>query len=140
LEEKVIESSRRRRLCAMHRTREIPREGWADYLSLLSSIERDHTVRIQADGPDIGEQTMADHVPLVDISLEEKGSERGTIEITVGRPGEEITHRIAHPDKLYAEESESGELECLDIEDEDHVKTLIYFQPLVMLGEGAPRP
>ena len=34
----------------MHHTREIPRDGWADYLTLLSSIERDHWVRIEADG------------------------------------------------------------------------------------------
>ncbi|HSP81877.1 MAG TPA: DUF5335 family protein, partial [Myxococcaceae bacterium] len=98
------------------------------------------TVRIQAESPELGEQTMADHLPLVDIAFAEKGSDRGAIEITVGQPGEEITHRISHPEKVYAEESESGELECLDIEDEEHVKTLIYFEPLAMLEQGAPRP
>ncbi len=124
----------------MHRTREIPREGWANYLSLLSSIEREHTVRIQAESLELGEQTMADHLPLVDIILDEKGSDQGAIEITVGRPGEEITHRIFHPEKVYAEESESGELECLDIEDEEHVKTLIYFEPLVLLEQETAQP
>ncbi len=122
----------------MHHTREIPRDGWADYLTLLSTVERDHWVRIEADSPDLGDQTMAARLPLVDIAVEEKGSLEGAIEVTVGRPGEEITHRILHPRHVWAEESDSGELECLDIEDADQVKTLIYFEPLEMFEEALP--
>ena len=118
-----------------HHTREIPREVWSDYLTLLSSIERDHRVRLEANGPDLGEQRLAS-LPLVDISVEEKGSDEGAIEVTVGRPGEEITHRILHPEHVWAEESDSGDIECLDIEDSDHVKTLIYFEPRLGLEEG----
>ena len=81
----------------MHHTREIPREGWADYLFLVSAIEKDHQVRIQAGGPEFGDQPMAASLPLVDIYVEEKGSEEGAIEVTVGRPGQEITHRILRP-------------------------------------------
>ncbi|QRN96408.1 DUF5335 family protein [Archangium violaceum] len=122
-----------------HHTREIPREVWSDYLTLLSSIERDHRVRVQAGGPDFGEQTLAASLPLVDISVEEKGSDEGAIEVTVGRPGEEITHRILHPEHVWAEESDSGDIECLDIEDSDHVKTLIYFEPQLALEEAMPQ-
>lgn len=127
----------------MHHTREIPREGWADYLALLSSIERDHWVRIEAAGPQAGEQTMADRLPLVDITVEEKGSDQGAIEVTVGRPGEELTHRILHPEHVRAEESDSGEIECIGIEDSDHVKTRIYFEPMdlfedVLTSEWSP--
>jgi hypothetical protein len=119
-----------------NQTREIPREAWVDYLTLLSSIERDHRVRIEAEGPDVREQTMTDSLPLVDISVEEKGSAQGAIEVTVGRPGEEITHRILHPEHVRAEESESGEIECIGIEDADHLKTLIYFEPLGLPEEA----
>ncbi len=121
----------------MYQTREIPREGWSDYLTLLSSIERDHWVRIELETPENGEQTLTSRLPLVGISVEEKGSGAGTIEVTVGRPGEEITHRIAHPGHLYAEESESGELECLDIEDAEHLKTHIYFEPMLSMADCA---
>lgn len=121
----------------MHHTREIPREGWADYLLLLSTIERDQQVRIQAGGPELGDQTVAWSLPLVEISVEEKGSGAGAIEVTVGRPGEELTHRIPHPEHVWAEESDSGELECLDIEDADHVKTLIYFESRELLEEAS---
>jgi hypothetical protein len=124
----------------MHHTREIPREGWADYLILLSTIERDQQVRIQAEGPELGDQTVVEHLPLVEIAVEEKGSIQGAIEVTVGRPGEELTHRILHPEHVWAEESDSGELECLDIEDADHVKTLIYFESRELLEEAPPPP
>jgi hypothetical protein len=120
-------------------TREIPREGWFDYLTLLSSIERDHWVRLEAEGPELGGQTMASRLPLVDIAIDEKGSDRGAIEVTVGRPGEEITHRILHPEHVYAGENDSGDLECLDIEDVDHVKTIIYFEPQAQYEEALPQ-
>jgi hypothetical protein len=119
----------------MHHTREIPREVWSDYLTLLSGITRSQWVRIEAASTDIGEQPLAQRLPLIDINLVEKGSGRDAIEITVGRPGEEITHRIFHPDHLYADESESGELECLDIEDAERTKTLIFFEPVQAMDE-----
>lgn len=114
----------------MHHTREIPREVWSDYLTLLSSMNRSQWVRIEAASNDIGEQPLAQRLPLIDISFVEKGSGRDAIEITVGRPGEEITHRIFHPERIYADESESGELECLDIEDAERTKTIIFFEPM----------
>jgi hypothetical protein len=119
----------------MHHTREIPREVWSDYLTLLSSITRSQGVRIEANSPEIGEQPLAQRLPLIDISFVEKGSDKGAIEVTVGRPGEEITHRIFHPDHIYADESESGELECLDIEDAERTKTLIFFEPTQAMDE-----
>lgn len=124
----------------MHHTREIPRDGWADYLSLLSTVEYEHPVRIQARGPEVGDEPVVGSLPLVDIALAEKGSEAGAIEVTVGHPGEELTHRIIHPEHVRAEETEQGELELLDIEDADHVRTIIYFEPYALLDEAAPPP
>ncbi|HVG58759.1 MAG TPA: DUF5335 family protein [Hyalangium sp.] len=119
----------------MHHTREIPREVWSDYLILLSGMTRSQWVRIETASTDIGEQPLAQRLPLIEISFVEKGSDRGAIEITVGRPGEEITHRIFHPERIYADESESGELECLDIEDAERTKTLIFFEPMQAMDE-----
>jgi hypothetical protein len=127
----------------MHHTREVPREVWSDYLTLLSSITQAQCVRIEAGSLELGEQLLAQRLPLVDISFEEKGSGKDTIEVTVGRPGEEITHRILHPGHIYADESESGELECLAIEDEERTKTLIFFEPAEAYRESsefAPAP
>jgi hypothetical protein len=127
----------------MHHTREVPREVWSDYLTLLSSITQAQCVRIEAGSMQLGEQPLAQRLPLVDIAFEEKGSGKGTVEVTVGRPGEEITHRIPHPGHIYADESESGELECLAIEDDEHTKTLIFFEPNEAYRESsefAPAP
>jgi hypothetical protein len=120
----------------MHHTREIPREGWFEYLSRVARSEREHLVRIEATGSELGDQPLAGRLPLMDIALDSKGSDQGAIEVTVGRAGDEITHRIMKPDHIYADEGENGELECLDIEDLDHVKTLIYFEP----ETGAEQP
>lgn len=115
----------------MHHTREIPRDTWSDYLSRVAHKEEGHLVRIEATSSDLGDQPVVQRLPLMDIELAKKGSDKGAIELTikVGRPGEEFTHRILKPDHIYADEGESGELECLDIEDLDRVKTLIYFEP-----------
>jgi hypothetical protein len=120
----------------MHHTREIPRDGWADYLSLVSTIERDHWVRVEAASDNLDEQTVAGRLPLVDISLAEKGSDEGAIEVTVGRPGEEITHRILEPLRVYAAESDTGEIECIGVQGSDQMKTLIFFEPMSMPEEA----
>ncbi|MBN1206686.1 MAG: DUF5335 family protein [Myxococcaceae bacterium] len=125
----------------MQHTREIPREVWSDYLNLLSSITRSQWVRVEAISTDIGEQPLAQRLPLIDICLVEKGSDLGAIELTLGRPGEELTHRIFQPDHIFADESESGELECLNIEDAGRAKTLIFFEPAQAIDElSQPRP
>lgn len=122
----------------MHHTREIPRDSWFDYLSRVASSEREHLVRIEAASPEVGDQPVAERLPLLDIELDKKGSDAGAIAltVTVGRPGEEFTHRILKPDHIYADEGENGELECIDIEDRDHMKTLIYFEPQSDGGEA----
>ncbi|MFY2556106.1 DUF5335 family protein [Corallococcus terminator] len=116
-------------------TREIPREGWADYLALLSSMEKEHPVRIEVEGLDLGAQSAVKGGALLEISLEEKGSDKGVVEIIIGNPDGNDTHRILKPEHIYADESESGELECLDIESsEDNTKTLIYFGEAATAG------
>ena len=113
----------------MHHTREIPRDGWFDYLARVARSEREHLVRIEATGSELGDQPLAERLPLMDIALDAKGSDRGAIAVTVGPPGDGVTQRIMQTDTTDAAAGENGELECLDIEDLDHVKTLIYFEP-----------
>lgn len=116
-------------------TREIPREGWADYLALLSNMEKEHPIRIEVEGLDLGAQSAVKGGALVEISLEEKGSDKGVVAIIIDNPDGEDTHRIQKPEHIYADESESGELECLDIESaEDNTKTLIYFGEAATAG------
>ncbi|RYZ31255.1 MAG: hypothetical protein EOO72_17115 [Myxococcaceae bacterium] len=111
-----------------HITDKIPREQWASYLAGISKKDVTQWVRVESIDADTGDQPLADRLPLVDITLETKGSDSGAVQIIVGREDGRITHRILEPDHLYAELDEaSGALECLEI-GERGGKTLVFFE------------
>lgn len=119
-----------------HETLEIPKEAWADYLNALSNRVHDRPVRVRIEGTDMGDQVLAEQVPLVGISLEQKGSEAGAIELTLAHEDRtNLTHMIQSPAHVYAEEGDAGEVVCLDIEDTASVKTLIFFDSYPELPE-----
>lgn len=105
-------------------SREIPREGWAEYLSGLSAREHAHVVRIALAGRKLGEQVVVGDAPLRGIAVSDQGDVHGLIEIRLGGG---VTHWIPEPTHMYALEDENGDVECLDIEDRARVKTLIFF-------------
>ncbi|MCI0572584.1 MAG: DUF5335 domain-containing protein [Myxococcaceae bacterium] len=110
-------------------TREIPQNQWSDFLYTVAEQHRDARVRVEVDGKDIGEQPLGEDLALVDIELEKKGSAKGDISLTFGtKGGGEMEHRILMPDHVYAEETDSGELAVLDIEDRGKHKTLVTFE------------
>ena len=118
-------------------TVEIPREAGGDYLNALSNREHDHPVRVRIEGTEVGDQVLAEMVPLVGISLEKKGSEANAIELTLAHEDQRnMTHMIQSPERVYAEEGEAGQVICLDIEDQARVKTLIFFDRYLELPEG----
>ena len=117
----------------MAKTREIPRERWVDYLEALSESARDRPVRIEVSGRALGSQPIERHAPLLDLELNEKGSSRGAIELAVGWDGTLHGHRVACPEHLYSQENDAGEVEALDIEDDEHVKTLVVFERPMLL-------
>lgn len=121
-------------------TLEIPREAWGDYLNALSNREHDHPVIVRVEGQEVGDQVLAEHVPLVGISVEKKGSEANAIELTLAhRDQRSLNHMIQSPEHVYVEESASGEVVCLDIEDTARVKTLIFFERYMELPPGTER-
>ncbi|ADO75585.1 DUF5335 family protein [Stigmatella aurantiaca] len=124
----------------MHYSREIPREGWADYLALLSSLARARRVRIDAGNTEFDEQPLSQSLPLVSIGFAEEDNAQGFIIVTVGRPGEEITHRILNPACIRADENESGDLECLAFQDAEQTRTLLFFEPSEVFLECVGSP
>lgn len=121
-------------------TLEIPREAWGDYLNALSNREQDHPVIVRIEGQELGDQVLAEHVPLVGISMEKKGSEAHAIELTLANQDRgNLTHMIQTPEHVYAEEGQNGEVVCLNIEDKAHVKTLIFFDRYMELPAGSER-
>jgi hypothetical protein len=119
----------------MH-TREIPKPSWAHYLQALGNHKAYQPVNVQVEGEDLGAQPLAAGLPLVGISVEEKGSLASAIELTLGGPGAgDFTHMITRPAHLWVEEDDQGEVQAIDIEDEGRVKTLIFF---ARAGERPP--
>lgn len=95
---------------------------------------------------ELGDQQMARHLPLQEISYESKGSDQGSIEIRVGYDTgdvRELTHWVANASKLFIQEDDNGQVECIEIESSDGGKTLVYSEHLPALREaeqqvGAP--
>jgi len=118
-------------------TLEIPKEAWEDYLTSLSNREQAHPVRIRIEGTELGDQVLADSMPLVGISLERKGSEANAIEVTLAHKDDSnLTHMIRTPERVYVEEGDDGQVMVVDIEDTMRVKTLIFFDRYLELPQG----
>jgi hypothetical protein len=117
----------------MGRTIEIPRETWAVYFDNLNKRALNEPVRIQVENRDIGDQELTRRLPLVGIDLETKGSEAGDIEVTVGDERRELLHHIDNAVRVYLKVDDDGNIDCLEIEDGDNGKTLLFF-----VGSGVP--
>lgn len=121
----------------MRETTEIPRENWDLYLNALSNRCKNLPVNVRLEGQDIGDQVLAEHMPLVGISLEKKGSEKDALSITVAnQPTESLTHMVEHPEHIFVRESENGQVEVIDIEGANRIKTLIFFEEFTELPAG----
>lgn len=117
----------------MGRTIEIPRETWAVYFDNLSKRALSAPIRLEVENRDIGDQEMTRRLPLVGLDLEMKGSEAGDIEVTVGDERRELMHHIDNPVRVYLKVDDDGNIDCMEIEDQDDGKTLIFFE-----GSGVP--
>ena len=113
----------------MTRTREIARNEWKSFTDDLSRKEQDHPVHIEVVGREVGDEELNNPMALVGLSLEEKGSEEDAIDIMLGRPSGDstLTHRVPHATRMLTLEKDDGVLECLDIEDADTGRTLVFF-------------
>ena len=117
----------------MGRTIEIPRQTWAVYFDNLNKRALSQPIRIEVENRDIGDQEMGRRLPLLGIDLETKGSEAGDIEVTVGDERQEFMHHIDNPARVYLKVDDDGNIDCLEVEDQDNGKTLIFFE-----GSGVP--
>ncbi len=120
-----------------HKTEEIARADWSDWLARLGNRFRAKNTRIEVVGRDIGAQHLAE-MPLVGISFDTK-EEPQEIEITVARQppgGPAAEHVIERPKRLFAELDDEGEVEVVEIEDAEDHRTLLYFSR----EEAAPSP
>ena len=121
-------------------TRTIPREEWADYFDELSEMDEASQVTVESLGLDTGDQVVARDLRLQGITLEEKGSGQGRIDILLGDdPATHISHTITTPTRVAIQEDEDGEPLALQIEGEGEPTTLVHFRAFAdtsLLEEG----
>ena len=114
---------------------EIKQDQWKTFLDEFSKRNEHRPAKIEVIGEEIGAQEAGRHLPLVGISFEEKGSEKGDVVVTfAGRTTADtryISHRIDKVTKIvpFADE-ESDEEKALEIEGGDGTKTILAFEEL----------
>jgi hypothetical protein len=111
-------------------TIEINKEDWPEFFQTLNRRAADLPIRLEVEHRDLGDQEMGHLLPLREIFMEEKGSEKGELLITVEGAHGDLTHRINKPVRIYATHNEAAELEVVAIEEGDESRTLIRFEHL----------
>jgi hypothetical protein len=106
-------------------TSEISVDQWRDFFGRVDAAAREQMVSVEIVGPEIGSQTLARDVNLRGIAYSGHGGPE--IELDVGIR-DQTEHRVIRPAHVYAAEGPDGGLKWLDLEDDENVKTLIYFQ------------
>ncbi len=117
----------------MLHTFEIPRARWATFLHLLERRAAGRPVRVEVVGRGLGDQEMANRLPLRGLELETKGSERGDVTVLAGTDDDPHDHRIDDATRLYVANNELAETEWVSIEERAGGRKLIHFEHLPAL-------
>lgn len=98
-------------------TREIGRGSWNEYLSSLSALYLNHPVTLRLVSSELGDQVVAEHVPLLGIAPERSG----TVGVALGHSGstEAMLQEIPGASRVLVREADDGSPRALDIEGED---------------------
>jgi hypothetical protein len=122
------------------RTIDIPNQRWPSFLKMLNKMADGRPVRLEVAQRELGDQNMSDLLPLSDLDLETKGSEKGRIIVTVGSDRGELTHHIGKPIRLAVGVNDANEPQWVAIYEEDGASTVIHFEQLPALEAGYANP
>ena len=100
---------------------------------MLTRLAGGRPVRLEVARRDLGDQEMGERLPLVELALEAKGSERGALTITVGSDRGELRHLIADPSFISVGLDETGELQWVGIDERGEATTILHFEQLPVL-------
>ena len=114
----------------MHTT-EIPRREWTHQLDQFSKAHDGWLVSLNVAAADKGAQAEFRLLPLVGVTSEP--GEAGTISIGVAEPtGQQVTHTIHSPRRVWIEKTDSGADAMLEIEATDGTKSTLRFRSAVL--------
>jgi hypothetical protein len=112
----------------------IKREEWNSYVKEFNERNGSRATRVEVLSAELGDQEEEELLPLLGISLEEKGEDAPSIEISLGgetaKEDRQLTHMINHVRNIMRKIGVDLREEALLIEDEEGTKTILHFATL----------
>ena len=107
-------------------THEIPKASWPEYFRQLAAQYQGWAVTIELLAGELGDQPVAQGLPLQGISYDPVGSQAGDILVEVGDAGTPFeTHLVHRPRVVRVAETRPGEEVDIEIESDEDVTTLV---------------
>ena len=115
----------------------IKQEQWQTFLEDFSKRNQFRATRLEVVGGDIGAQPEEEYLPLVGVSFEVKGSDAGSVIITLGGgTARTVEHVVEQVERIAPITGMAGVEDGLGFEDRDGGKTLLIFEQLPELPES----
>ena len=109
-------------------TQEIPREDWNNFFDVFSRQHEGWLATLEIFASDIGAQEEAREMPLEGISVASR-DDADAIAISLGKtPEDHVTNTITKPEHVWLDQTSQGANAALEIESENHNKTLLRFR------------
>jgi Family of unknown function (DUF5335) len=116
----------------------IESDQWKTFLDEFSKRNHLRPTRLEIVG-EIGAQEEEEHLPLVGVSLDPKGTAAGSVEIILGgetaKDQRHVTHVISKVDRIAPLIGIKGLEDGLGFEDKEGTKTLLLFEVLPEIPE-----
>jgi len=116
----------------------IDQKQWKSFLDDFTKRNQFRATRLEVVG-DIGAQEEEEHLPLVGVSFEPKGSAAGSVEVVLGgetaKEERHVEHLIEKVQRIAPIIGPDGLEDGLGFEDRDGNRTLLIFEKLAELPE-----
>ncbi len=111
---------------------------WKSFLEEFSKRNQFRATRLEVVG-EIGAQEEEEHLPLVGVTFESKGSAAGSVEIVLGSEvagdARRVEHSIPKVDRIAPIIGNDGLENGLGFEDQEGAKTLLIFEKLPQIPD-----
>jgi hypothetical protein len=113
-------------------TRNVPQTEWRPFFDVLSKTLAGNRVEVEAASLDLGDQVVADWLPLVGITYD---SHNDLLDISM-QGAEHFSHLIRHP-RTVAVQQEDGGVKSIAVTTDDGVEEILTFKSALLLPATA---
>jgi hypothetical protein len=109
-------------------TIEVTRNDWTSFFDIFSKQHEGWLASLEVLSDQIGAQHEVVELPLEGISVNAE-EDPGSLIISFGKtPEDHVTHTVERPRHVWINQTIEGADESIEIEEEDHQKTLLRFR------------